>query len=402
MEDYATYQTNNRRHLSRAGLIVLLVVVNLFVGLVGGVTGFVVLSNSSSGWSTTLRKVLHVNDATSLTIPTRETVSLTESSATIDASKKVLPAVVAISASQQVSDFFGRVSTQEVGGGSGFILTSDGLIVTNRHVVQIGGSYKVILGDGRILDATIKAVDPLNDLAIVKVDAKDLPTVELGSSSELQIGQTVLAIGNALAEFQNSVTQGIVSAKGRTLTTNDSATTSETLTDLIQTDAAINPGNSGGPLINIKGQVVGINTVIASQSGGSEGLGFAISIDSIKNVLDSVRKTGQIIRPYLGVRTETITKSLQQLNSLPVDHGALVVRGNQSDELPVVPGSPADKAGLQENDIILEVNGDQVNKDNPLSALIAKYQVGDVITLKIQRKGKEESIKATLDKLPQS
>lgn len=402
-DEYASYQTRSRWHVSRAGLIIILIVANLLISIAGGVTGFVLLSNTDAGWARTLRTVLHIGDANSLTIPTHETVSLTESSAVIDASKKVSPAVVAISGTQQVTNFFGGTSTQE-SGGSGFILTSDGLIVTNRHVVDgLNTSYKVILSDGRILDATIKAIDTLNDLAIVKVDAKDLPTVEIGSSTDLQIGQTVIAIGNALGQFQNSVTLGVVSAKGRTLSTNDTqATTSETLTDLIQTDAAINPGNSGGPLVNVRGQVVGINTAIASQSGGSEGIGFAISIDSIKNVLDSVRKTGKIIRPYLGVRTQTVDKSLQQLDNLSVDHGALVVPGADASQSAVVPGSPADKAGIKQGDILLEVNGEQINTDNPLPARVAEYKVGDTVSIKLLRDGKEQTIKATLGELPQS
>lgn len=401
-EEYASYQTRSRWHVSRAGLVIILIVANLLISIAGGVTGFVLLSNTDAGWARTLRTVLHIGDANSLTIPTHETVSLTESSAVIDASKKVSPAVVAISGTQQVTNFFGGTSTQE-SGGSGFILTSDGLIVTNRHVVDgVNTAYKVILSDGRILDATIKAIDTLNDLAIVKVDAKDLPTVEIGSSGDLQIGQTVIAIGNALGQFQNSVTLGVVSAKGRTLSTNDTQAASETLTDLIQTDAAINPGNSGGPLVNVRGQVVGINTAIASQSGGSEGIGFAISIDSIKNVLDSVRKTGKIVRPYLGVRTQTIDKSLQQLDNLTVDHGALVVPGSDPSQPSVVPGSPADKAGIKQGDILLEVNGEQINADNPLTARVSEYKVGDTVTIKIQRDGKEQTIKATLGELPQN
>jgi serine protease Do len=402
-EEYASYQTRSRWHISRAGLVVILIVANLVISVIGGITGFVLLSNTDASWARTVRNVLHVGDVTSVTIPTHETVTLTESSAVIDASKKVSPSVVAISGSQQVTDFYGRVSSQE-SGGSGFILTSDGLIVTNRHVVDgVNTTYKVILSDGRILDATVKAIDTLNDLAIVKVDAKDLPTVEIGSSTDLQIGQTVIAIGNALGQFQNSVTLGVVSAKGRTLSAGDTTASSETLTDLIQTDAAINPGNSGGPLVNVRGQVVGINTAIASQSGGSEGIGFAISIDSIKSVLDSVRKTGKIVRAYLGIRTQTIDKSLQQIDNLSVDYGAFVVAGTNPITQPAVAtGSPADKAGIKAGDIILEINGERIDSNHPLPSRIAKYQVGDSVTVKLQRAGKEQTMKVTLGELPQS
>lgn len=386
-----------RRRLPIA--IFLLILINVFVGMIGGVYGVVTLTNSDSSWAKSIRNTLHLGDE--LRLPVLQNLKLEESSAVIDASKKVSPAVVSITANTQVVDFFGQVSSQETAGGTGFILTSDGLIVTNKHVVAASGAaYKVVLSDGRVFDATIKAVDPLNDLAVVKIDAKDLPTVELGSSDALQIGQYVIAVGNALGEFNNSVTLGVVSAKDRKLSDVGSGTNSETLTDLIQTDAAINPGNSGGPLVNLQGQVVGINTAIASTTGGSIGVGFAISIDSVKTIIDSVRKTGEIVRPYLGVRYMPITKAVQKTNNLSVDYGALVMRGTGVNELAVMPGSPADKAGIQENDIILTINGNKLDDNNSLSHELQKHTVGDKIEIKIQRKGEEQTITATLEKLP--
>jgi serine protease Do len=384
-------------------LIILVVLANLCIGLFGGVVGFVVLTNSKSTAIHNLRSRLGIDGNSSLAIPIQQNVRVEESSAIIDAAKKVSPAVVSISASQQVQDFFGQTSNQEVAGGTGFILTSDGLILTNKHVVSLAASYKVVLSDGRIFDAKIQAIDPSNDIAVVKIDAKDLPTVEIGTSDALQIGQYVLAVGNALGEFKNSVTLGVVSAKQRSISaaeSGNSSTGGEQLTGLIQTDAAINPGNSGGPMVNLAGQVVGINTAIASTTGGSIGVGFAIPIDSVKSVIDSVRKTGQIIRPYLGVRYVGVDKSLQQINKLSVDYGALVSRGQTAGEVAVIPGSPADQAGIVENDIILEVNGERIDTDNPLSKRLQKYQPGDEVTIKLQHAGQEKTVKVKLIKNP--
>lgn len=395
--DDTTAPAVRRPAFTRTALITAVVVLNLVVSIAGGITGYAILADSDSSWARTLRQKLNITEDSPLAIATRKNVRLEESSAFIEAAQKVSPAVVSVTASQQVSDFFGRVSTQEIGGGTGFILTADGLIVTNKHVVEQPASYKVVLNDGRIFDATVQAIDPYNDLAVIKIDAKDLPTVELGSSDALQTGQYVLAVGNALGEFQNSVSLGVVSAKDRQVTVG-----SEQLSDLIQTDAAINPGNSGGPLVNSEGQVVGINTVIASASGGSIGVGFAIAIDSVKTVIDSVRKTGEIIRPYLGIRYVAVTKALQQLNNLTVDYGILVTRGSTPGELAVIPGSPADKAGLLENDIILEVNGERIDENNQLTKRMQKYQVGQEVTLKIQRKGAEQEVKVTLERQPAS
>lgn len=395
------YTNRDRRRIFSVGFILIFVLSNALVGLFGGIAGYAIMANSKSTAVRNLRERLGLGDNASVTLPLRQNLRIEESSAVIDASKKVMPAVVSISVNQQVIDFFGQVSTQESGGGTGFILTSDGLIVTNKHVVDSQAQYKVVLNDGRIFDATVKAVDPFNDLAIVKIEAKDLPTVEIGSSDDLQIGQYVLAIGNTLGEFKNSVTMGVVSAKQRSIEAGSTGSQSEKLTGLIQTDAAINPGNSGGPLVNLKGQVVGINTAIASPSGGSIGVGFAIAIDTVKNAIESVRKTGEIVRPYLGVRYLPVTKALQKLNNLPVDYGALVSRGQTQGEVAVLPGSPADKAGIQENDIILEVNGERVTEEDSLPKRISEHQVGDEVTLKYLRRGEEQTVKVKLEKLSQ-
>ena len=396
-----SFSRSNARYF---GLAVAGVILALVVGLVGGVTGFVALSSDSS-LARSVRSALNISQKNPLPLSTTSKVTLEESSQVIDAATKVRPAVVSISGSQQVADFFGQTST-EVSGGTGFIISSDGLIVTNKHVVSgAGTSYKVVLDDGRIFDAKVQATDPLNDLALVKIDAKDLPTVEFGSSDGLKVGQYVLAIGNALGEFQNSVSLGIISGKGRSISAGDQASTStdEELTDVLQTDAAINPGNSGGPLVNMNGQVVGIDTAIATNGSGSGsiGIGFAIPIDSVLSVINTARQTGTIIRPYMGVRYIPVTTSFQQTNNLSVSYGAYVTGGSSVNEPAVVPGSPADKAGIQSGDILLQINGEQINQQSPLTNLLQKYQPGDTITVHLMRKGAESDVKVTLDKLNQ-
>ncbi len=329
-------------------------------------------------------------DSTANPSTKKEKLVLEESSAVIDAVKKVSPSVVSITTSQSIQDLFTGQITQEKGGGTGFILTSDGLIVTNKHVVeQPDATYSVLTEDGKTYAAHILSKDPYSDLAVIKIEAKGLKPVELGDSNALNIGQWVIAIGNALGEFQNTVTVGVVSAKERRITT-----PGQTLEGLIQTDAAINPGNSGGPLLNLAGQVIGINTAIA---GGAEGIGFAINIDSVKTALDSVQRTGKIVRPFLGVRYLSINKEIARSAQLSVDKGALVYRGTNPTDLPVVPGSPADKAGIQENDIITKVNGQEIDENTSLGSLLQKYKPGDVVALTLLRKGEETKLNVTLE-----
>lgn len=319
----------------------------------------------------------------------KERLVLEESSAIIDAVKKVSPSVVSITTTRDLHDFFGQ-TYQEKGGGTGFIITSDGLIATNKHVVSdTNATYTVLTSDGKTYPATVLSRDTLNDLAVIKIDAKGLKPVELGDSNALNTGQWVIAIGNALGEFENTVTVGVVSAKERRITTSG-----QTLDGLIQTDAAINPGNSGGPLINIAGQVVGINTAVA---GGAEGIGFAINIDSVKTALDSVQRTGRIIRPWLGVRYLSINKEVARQADLPVDKGALVYRGPNPGDVPVVAGSPAAKAGIQENDIITKINNQEITENTSLVSILQKYKPSDTITLTVLRKGEEKKIDVTLE-----
>jgi len=283
---------------------------------------------------------------------------------------------------------------QQIGGGTGFIVSPDGLIVTNKHVVyDESAEYTVLMNDGTKYPAPVLARDPVQDIAILKISAHNLPTVKLGNSDNLRIGQTVIAIGNALGEFRNTVSVGVISGLSRTITASGGGII-EQLEEVIQTDAAINEGNSGGPLLNIYGEVIGINTAMAQ---GAENIGFAIPINKAKKVITDIQTKGRIVYPFLGVRYILITKSIAQKNNLPVDYGALIVRGNEPGEVAVIPGSAADKAGLRENDIILEIDGQKITPENSLSKLILKHDVGDRIVLKILRQGEEKIIDAVLE-----
>ena len=231
------------------------------------------------------------------------------------------------------------------------------------------------------------------DLAVIKIDARDLPILKLGDSDSLKIGQSVIAIGYTLSEYKNTVTKGVVSGIGRRVVAGDGFQSS-VLEGAIQTDAAINPGNSGGPLLDLSGAVIGINTAVNREG---QLIGFAIPANEAKRVIESVQKHGRIVRPWLGVRYVAITKELAAKNGLDVDYGALVIRGDQQDELAVMPGSPADKSGLEENDIILEVDGKRLQEDAPLARIVGSKQPGEKIELKILRKGQEKKLVVTLE-----
>ncbi|MBU1118551.1 trypsin-like peptidase domain-containing protein [Patescibacteria group bacterium] len=356
-----------------------------------------------------------------------KTVVVKEESAVIDAVKRIRPSVVSIVATKDLetmyneNDYQGNDPFQEyffgpegvpkkngndisddsqekqaIGGGTGFFISKDGLILTNKHVVSTDGAdYMVITSDGEEYTAEILATDPVQDIAILKIEGTNFKVAELGDSDSLEIGQTVVAIGNTLGEYSHTVTKGVVSGLGRSITAGDGFSgPKETITNVIQTDAAINPGNSGGPLTNIDGQVIGINTAI-DVSG--QLLGFAIPINDAKQDVDMVKKEGKIVKPYIGVRYVPVTKKIAEQNSLSVDYGVLIVRGETEGDVAVVSGSPADKAGLLENDIILEIDGKKIDATVDLSKEITKHTVGETITLKILSKGEEKEIEVILE-----
>lgn len=301
-----------------------------------------------------------------------------------EVANRLAPAVVSILVE-------GRSSS--VSAGTGMIITSDGYILTNKHVVD-GARSITIITDNNDTYENVKLVgtDPTNDVAILKVNAKDLPTVILGDSKTIIIGQQVIAIGNALGQYQNTITSGIISGLGRSLTAYSSDySMSEELSDMIQTDAAINAGNSGGPLVNAAGEVIGINTAVSSE--GSN-LGFAIPISSVKGLIKSVIEEGRVTRSYAGVRYFNITPDIAIEYDLPVTSGAYLF--TDSSESAVIEGSPAADAGLETGDIITKVNGISIGRSGSFSSLLGEYAPGDTVQLEILRDGETKTLKLTL------
>lgn len=301
-----------------------------------------------------------------------------------EVANRLAPAVVSILVESRGSS---------VSAGTGMIITSDGYILTNKHVVD-GARSITIITDNNDTYENVKLVgtDPTNDVAILKVNAKDLPTVTLGDSKTIIIGQQVIAIGNALGQYQNTITSGIISGLGRSLTAYSSDySMSEELSDMIQTDAAINAGNSGGPLVNAAGEVIGINTAVSSE--GSN-LGFAIPISSVKGLIKSVIEEGHVTRSYAGVRYFNITPDIAIEYDLPVTSGAYLF--TDSSESAVIEGSPAADAGLETGDIITKVNGISIGRSGSFSSLLGEYAPGDTVQLEILRDGETKTLKLTL------
>ena len=336
-----------------------------------------------------------------------------EKSPIIEVAKKVCPAVITIVITKDLSkvegfyffpfggqEFFipkfekGKEKTR-IGGGSGFIVSPDGYVITSSHVVaDPEADYTVILEPTKRYPAKVISRDPISDISILKISAKDLPYLELGDSDKIELGEGVVAVGNALGEFHDTVSSGIISGMSRVITAFSGLTnTTAQLRGLIQTDAAINPGNSGGPLVNMEGEVIGINTAMVM---GAQNIGFAIPINYAKKDLEEVKKYGKIRRPFLGVRYIVLNQEISKVHKLPKDYGALIVRENLG-EGAVVKDSAADKAGLKEYDIILECSNEKITEKNPLANLLQKFKIGDEVSLKVLREGKEIILKVKLE-----
>lgn len=301
---------------------------------------------------------------------------------------------------------FGQQGTTQQSAGTGIILTSDGLIVTNRHVVPSGTQkVSVTLSDGTTYE-DVKVVGRTSssdslDIAFLQIQdtkGKKLPAAQIGDSSKVKVGDSVVAIGNALGQFQNTVTSGIISGHGRSVEASDgSGSGSENLEDLFQTDAAINEGNSGGPLVNLEGQVIGINTAVATDS---QNIGFAIPINDVTGLINSVKETGKLQRPYLGVVYVSLTDDIAKQYDLSTTRGAYVPPSNVLGEDTVVDGSPAAKAGIKEGDIITKIGSTSIDQNTSLTSVLGKHSVGDEVTLTINRKGKTMTINVTLGTAP--
>jgi S1-C subfamily serine protease len=322
---------------------------------------------------------------------------LTEESAVIDVAEEVSPSVVTVSMQTspqrilQFNPFSGFTSSIQGGQpqdiGSGFIVSKDGLIVTNKHVVsEVNAQYKVITKDDKEYEVKKVSRDPANDIAILKIEASNLKPVEIGDSTNLKVGQFVIAIGTALGEFRHTVTTGVISGLGRGITTGSPFEGyAEKLDDIIQTDAAINPGNSGGPLLNSAGQVIGVNVAVAQ---GANNIGFALPVNIVKEALREFTANGGFSqKAYLGVEYQMITQANAILNNVP--QGAYVVQ--------VVTGSPAEKAGINHGDIITKIDGEEINeKGGGLSKIISKKRGGDKVEVEIWRAGEIKKLQVTL------
>jgi len=290
--------------------------------------------------------------------------------------------VVSIQTETRTQGMFGG-SAMTGSSGTGMIVTSDGYILTNKHVVAGATRIRVVLESGDVFEAEFVGEDPLNDVAFIRINTGfDLPAVEFGNSRTLRVGQPVIAIGNALGQYQNTVTMGVISGLSRSIIASDGIGQSERLTDMIQTDAAINSGNSGGPLVNAAGQVIGINTAVSTNANG---LGFAIPIGMVQGMLRTLLDTGRTERAFLGVFFQEITPELAADEGLPVRRGAWITSPEGGSA--IVSGSPADRAGLREGDIIVKVGGEEVGLTGSLSALLAEYPVGRTVELEVLRDG---------------
>ncbi len=330
---------------------------------------------------------------TSPTLQTNQTrVVVSEENAVIDVVEKSSPSVVAIGVSQRIINPFNNQSGQNQQNtiGTGFVVSGQGVIVTNRHVVEDTSlNYSVVTKDGKRLEVTKIYRDPFLDLALVSIKESGLKALELGDSDKLKTGQTVIAIGNALGEFNNTVTTGVVSGQGRAVAAGDQfGGNLEQLNNLIQTDAAINPGNSGGPLLNSAGQVIGVNV---ATSAGAQNIGFAIPINQVKSIIDEFIQRGTVDRPYLGIKYQIVGRDLAILNNIP--QGAYIQE--------VVAGSPAEKAGITAGDIITKVNNTLVNGQNQISDSIRNKKIGDTLSLEIWVDGNTKNITVTLESAPQ-
>lgn len=338
-----------------------------------------------------------------------------DSSKVVLAVKKVLPSVVNITVSKDMQilapqkNLFGgfglapsgKKKKMQVGGGSGFIVDEKGLILTNRHVVEDPtAEYLVVLQNGEKIKPEILARDPIHDIAILQIDKQGLPFVELADSSLMDLGQTVIAIGNALGIFQNTVSTGVISGLSREIKAQSDFSMEQTkLRGLIQTDAAINPGNSGGPLIDLEGRAVGVNAAMVF---GAENIGFALPINNAKTALSELKKYGRVRQPFFGVRYIPVNEIIQQEFKLPVNCGALVISEPDIHNLQkniqqaVVPNSPAHRAGIQESDIILEIKNKKIDFENSISDILQDCQIGETIPVKVMRGGKDKILSLVL------
>ena len=366
----------------------LIIIVSIFAsvalvfaaGATGGIIASMMIKNSSGS---TITSISSGSDGNS--VVTDEEISIAS------VAEKVKPSVVSVITQVETQSFFGTSFGEAAG--TGIIVSSNGYIMTNNHVLEGANSVSIVNSDGKTYtDVEIVGSDPLNDIAFLKINSEDeFKPITIGNSATIRTGQQVVAIGNALGQYSNTVTSGIISGLGRPVTASTSSGATETLTDLVQTDASINEGNSGGPLVNMAGQVIGINTAIAANANG---IGFAIPINSTKGILAGVIENGEVSRAYIGVNYLTITPEVALEYNLPVNQGAYIYnRGSSSS---ILSGGPADKAGLKDNDIITKINNEEIGANSGLSSLVGQYRPGEEIEITYIRDGAENNTKLTL------
>lgn len=389
-------------NLTRTQVIFLVLLVSFVVSVATGIVTVTLVNQAPPPLTQSISRIIEKVIPGEAQQLVQQVISDTREEMVTSVVKNVSPAVVSVIATKDVpvfeeyyvnpfgdDDFFNfqipqfrqkGTEKKQVSSGSGFFVSADGFIITNKHVVQDAeAEYTVIINDGKKFSAKVLVRDPFQDIAILKVDGDKFNYIPLGDSGRIEIGQTAIAIGNSLGEFQNTVSVGIISGLNRNI-----VASGEDLQGLIQTDAAINAGNSGGPLLNLSGQAIGINTAMAS---GAENLGFALPINIAKKDIQDMKEFGKIKYPYLGIRYKV------------ADSGLVLAKGSNG-EPAVESGSPADKAGLKEGDIIKELNGTKIDQTNNLSTLLAKLRVGDKISLKIERDKKEMTVELILGERP--
>ena len=384
----------------RAGMVAALVMVSLLSAVAAsGGTAYLLRSNNTATTPLAGAPTQAPVDAAATTPAPVQPLNIDENSAITADAQTVSPAVVTIVSTQASSGANDPFSIPATGVGSGVLFDKNGWILTNRHVVCGADSLSVKLADGQEFTGKTYGIDTLTDLAIVKVDATDLPVAKLGDSSTLKPGQLAVAIGSPLGTFTNSVTAGVVSALGRDIDVADDCSQSgqESLRNLIQTDAAINPGNSGGALVDSAGSVIGVNTAVA---GNAQGIGFAIPINIAKPIIQQALSGKQLSRPWIGVYYQPITSALKQANNLPIDYGVLIAAPSGANVPAVVPNSPAAAAGLKDGDIITAVDGQRIDGTHSLDDTLTQYAPGDELKLSILRDGQPQDLTLTLGTRP--
>ncbi len=389
-----TRSVETRPGRSGRGCMLISLVAMLIVGLIfgaigGGIAGGLVVQKALQAQVTP-----SVTKATSMPVvsaPSAQQVTTNSNSAVIAAVKRVGPAVVTVintMPEQQTFGFFGGSMQQPKASGSGVVISPQGYIVTNNHVVDGYQTLEVVFADGTQVPAQLIGADAFSDLAVIKVDAPVPAVATLGDSDQLQIGESVIAIGNPLGDFNNTVTSGVISAVGRTLDEGNGTAYEQ----MIQTDAAINHGNSGGPLVNMNGQVIGITTAIVRGSNTSsdvaEGLGFAIPSKTVSDITSQLISKGKVERPSLGVRWQLVTPDIAQANNLPMQWGAYVQR--------VASGSTADQAGVQPGDIITKIGNEALSDSNAFLNLLNHHKIGENVTIEVWRNGQMLTLNGVL------